>query len=94
MAALGGVVSYKMTADDVKKAEMRAHLRSTVGGRITSAGVYPVVGDTLAAIVSKHYGGAPGSEVADLLVQINCEGGLLWLGNVQQGAAGTAGRWW
>jgi hypothetical protein len=88
MAVLGSIVTYGISAADEVSIRRRASLTQQ-----SSGSSHPVAGDELPALVTKHYGGESGAEVADLVVQLDGVGGY-WIGGVAQGTAGQQGRWW
>jgi hypothetical protein len=88
MAVLGSVVTYGISASDEEAFRWRTSVTDQLPDRS-----HPVAGDEVSALVIKHYGGEPGAEVADLVVEVNGVGAH-WMGSVPQGAPGEQGRWW
>jgi hypothetical protein len=88
MAVLGSIVTYGISAADEVAIRHRASLAQQSPGHS-----HPVAGDELPALVTKHYGGDPGAEVVDLVVQLNGVG-RYWVGGVAQSAEGEQGSWW
>jgi hypothetical protein len=87
MAVLGSIVTYGISAADEDAIRRRASLAPQSPGRC-----HPVAGEAVPALVTKHYGGEPGAEVADLVVELSGVG--YWVGSVPQGVEGERGRWW
>ncbi|MGC9668945.1 hypothetical protein ACNTMW_20595 [Planosporangium sp. 12N6] len=88
MAVLGSVVTYGISAADEKAFQWRSSVTGQLPGQ-----AHPVAGDEVSALVVKHYGGEPGAEMADLVVEIDGIGAH-WVGGVPQGAKGEQGKWW
>jgi hypothetical protein len=87
MAVLGSMVTYCVSAADEKAIRRRALVAQL------APGAHPVAEDEVEALVTKHYGGEPGAETVDLVVQLDGIG-RYWIGGVSQGVKGEPGNWW